>query len=321
MRRVKIFSALFCIFLSIFARQVYGQGATEYTGKRVHLSSVKLVSESKKNLKVSLVLSNTGREDVRLYDGLNIETVVWTFGDSFKGFFEPYKERILHKLLQQNNTVIRAGQVFTPKSFKIKKLTKEDTTTVQPDLVSVEKPPNKEEKPKKQVKKPENEVVHTAQENNNKPSVKVRTMSPIGELPKPEASQECFDLVVDSVVIVKSTKKNLYLSFTLVNYGQGVFKFDRKNTNYENLSIKAFFASIPRLTRGALIVGGNHFDKLFEEKKFELGFGESIRGSMKVSLEKMTRFTPVVILELDPFSTVIECDKVNNVSTVLWKGN
>ncbi|HHB79703.1 MAG TPA: hypothetical protein ENK85_10770, partial [Saprospiraceae bacterium] len=72
MRRVKIFSALFCIFLSIFARQVYGQGATEYTGKRVHLSSVKLVSESKKNLKVSLVLSNTGREDVRLYDGLNI---------------------------------------------------------------------------------------------------------------------------------------------------------------------------------------------------------------------------------------------------------
>lgn len=301
----------------LFLTQVgYGQWATEYTGKRIHLSSAKVVSESKKNLKISLVLSNTGRQDLRLYDGLNLETVIVTFGNSFEGKLTPYKERILQKLISSNNTLIRAGQLFTPKAFKVRRLTKEDTTKVEPTIAAAEKKKYlkvheiDEEQPKKQKKN-----------NHSKHEKEVKTMSPIGQLPKPEASNKCFDLVVEDLEIVRSSKRNIYLKFNLVNYGEGIFKFDRKNDQYDNLSIKAFFASIPRLTRGALIVGGEHFDDIFDEKKFELGFSEKIGGTMKVPLEKMTKFTPVVILELDPFSAVSECDKVNNVSTVLWKGN
>ncbi len=313
----------FWLVIFLFLTQVgYGQWATEYIGKRIHLSSAKVVSESKKNLKISLVLSNTGRQDIRLYDGLNLETVIVTFGESFEGQLTPYKERILKKLIASNNTLIRAGQLFTPRSFKVRRLTKEDTTKVEPTIAEVEK--------KKYLKV--HEIVEEKNVNNNeknkpkkstqpKHEKEVKTMSPIGQLPKPEASSKCFDLVVEDLEVVRSSKRNIYLEFNLINYGEGTFKFDRKNDRHDNLSIKAFFASIPRLTRGALIVGGEHFDDIFDEKKFELAFGEKISGTMKVSLEKMTKFTPVVILELDPFSAVSECDKVNNVSTVLWKGN
>ncbi len=321
---MKLNHAFFLVFF-LFSTQVgFGQWATEYTGKRMHLSSAKVVSESKKNLKISLVLSNTGRQDIRLYDGLNLETVVFTFGDSFKGQLAPYKVRILKKLISSNNTLIRAGQLFTPKSFKVKKLTKEDTTKVAPSFAEAEqKKYLKVREPKEEkVKAPKHpRKVSHPKENKHRKSTKTKTMSPIGELPKPEASNKCFDLVVEDLEVVKSSKRNIYLKFNLINYGEGVFKFDRKNDRYDNLSIKTFFASIPRLTRGALIVGGEHFDDLFDQKKFELGFGEKISGTIKVSLEKMTKFTPVVILELDPFSAISECDKVNNVATVLWKGN
>lgn len=314
---MRLILAIFVVLFLMFTQVSYGQWATEYTGKRMHLSSAKLISQSKKNLKISVVISNTGRQDIRLYDGLNLETVVFTFGKSFTGELAAYEERILEKLVKQNNTLIRAGQLYTPRSFKVRKFTKEDTSSVKPDLISVT--PDKSSKKLEQVEK--KSIKKNTAKKGKSPRKKAYTMSPIGELPKPEASNECFDLVVDNVAITKSTKRNIYLSFELINYGQGTFRFDRKNKMYKNLSIKVFFASIPRLTRGSLIVGGNHFEDLFDDKQFNLGFGESIKGTMKISREKMTKFTPVVILELDPFSVVRECDKVNNVSTVLWKGN
>jgi len=332
---MKLNYAILLVFFVFSIQDSFGQGATEYTGKRMHLSSVKLVSESKKNLKISLIISNTGRQDIRLYDGLNLETVVFTFGVTFDGQFSPYKERILNKLIASHNTLIRAGQLYTPKSFKIKKLSKEDTSKVEPyfkevvpkknqtvtDSKETKSEEDKEEKSVVNTKNEEEKAVVNAKKEKPKKSKKQRTMSPIGELPKPEASNKCFDLVVEDLEVIRSSKKNIYLRFNLINYGEGVFKFDKKNSRYDNLSIKAFFASIPRLTRGSLIVGGEHFDDLFDEKTFELGFGEKISGTMRVPLEKMTKFTPVIILELDPFSAILECDKVNNVTTVLWKGN
>jgi len=317
---MKLNIAILLVFFSFTSQVSFGQWATEYTGKRIHLSSAKLVSESKKNLKISVILSNTGRKDIRLYDGLNLETVIFTFSDSFDGEFAPYKQRILKKLISSNNTLIRAGQLYTPKSFKVKKLTKEDTAKVEPFFTEVEKkniPELPKVKKKKLKKTHQNKKIDTSKAKKEDKKI----LSPIGELPQPEASSKCFDLVVEDLEVVKSTKRYLYLKFNLTNYGEGPFKYDRKSDRYKNLSIKAFFASIPRLTRGALIVGGDHFDDLFESKNFILGFGEKVEGTMKVSLAKMTKFTPVVILELDPFSAVLECDKVNNVSTVLWKGN
>ncbi len=317
---MKLNYAIWLVIFSFSTQVGFGQWATEYTGKRLHLSSAKIVSKSKKNLKISLVLSNTGRKDIRLYDGLNLETVIFTFGDTFDGQLAPYKERILKKLISSNNTLIRAGQLFTPKSFKVKKLMKEDTAKVEPYFTEVDNNPEVAE-PKSKKKKAKKAKHSDEKAKAHKKKTKQKTMSPIGELPKPEASNKCFDLVIEDLEVVKSTKRNIYLQFNLINYGEGIFKFNRKDKRYDNLSIKAYFASIPRLTRGALIVGGEHFDDLFDEKKFELGFGEKLKGTMKVPLEKMTRFTPVVIFELDPFSAIYECDKVNNVSTVLWKGN
>jgi len=155
---MKLNYAIWLLLFVGFTQVGYGQWATEYTGKRIHLSSAKIVSKSKKNLKISLVVSNTGRNDIRLYDGLNLKTVIFTFGDSFDGQLAPYKERIVEKLKNSNNTLIRAGQLFTPKSFKIRKLTKEDTTKVEPAFTNVkeELPSPKEIKPKEQ--KPTQEV-------------------------------------------------------------------------------------------------------------------------------------------------------------------
>lgn len=298
------------------------QNGLEYTGKRIHLSSAKVLSDTKKHLKLKFVVSNTGREDVRLYEDLNMSSVIFTFGESFDDDrIARFKDLILDRLIKEN-TLLRAGQLFTPKAYKIKKNSKvtnprakdfDISKSQTADLESYEK----EVPEKKETVRNPREIAHKKTPKKSKKPDKV--LSPIGELPRPEASHECFDLVIDNMEITKSTKRNIYLKFNLINYGQGGFTFDRKNPRYENLSVKVYFASIPRLTRGSLIAGGAHFDEIFDEKRFTLAFGESMEGHIKVSLEKMTKFTPVVILELDPFSAVDECDKVNNVSTVVWK--
>lgn len=321
------------------------QDALEYTGKRIHLSSAKVVSESKKFIKISVIVSNTGKKDVRLFDDVNRGLTTFTYGISFeKEKIKKYKADIIDRVLGLN-TIIQKGQLHSPKAFKIRKnkpekdqepvlfAEKKKEDLPESEMKSTPKPEPKStpesapialQKPKT---KPEPKripestpITHHEKTETKKGQKNKKILSPIGVLPKPEKKDVCFDLVIDNLRINKKSKKNIYVTFDLVNYGQGVFTFDRKNQRLENLSIKAFFASIPRLTRGSLIAGGAHFDEIFDEKKFSLGFGQSTTGTLKIPLELMTKWTPVVILELDPFSTVIECDKVNNVNTVLWNG-
>ncbi len=356
------FTFLLLAFLVVGNIQAQEYGA--YTGMRIHITSTRIISESKRSIKIGVILANTGRKDVRLHSGLNRKDVVFSFGESFENEkLALYKDIIINQILDFNTT-LRAGQLFSPKGLKIKKawlhekVAPSKAVMLDPNHLPKEsfKPiildPNdlpeekakpifpKEEKitqtkqkiiPTTPINQPEEIIISKIpkseekqieeHQNPNPKSTPTKVLSPIGELPKPEMGMQCFDLLVENLTVEKNTRKYTILSFDLINNGAGSFTFNRKNPKQENLSIKAFFASIPRLTRGSLIAGGEHFDKLFKEKKFTLGFGEHIKGTIKIPLEKMTKFTRVIILEVDPFSAIHECDKVNNVSTVVWKGN
>lgn len=330
----KIFLLVLIIGIVAVSESVRAQSALYYTGKRIHLSSVKLLSETANYLKLSVVVSNTGREDLRLYPDLDIGKVVITFGDSFSNsHVAPYKWQIVKAVIGSKKQ-LRAGEVLTLTKLKIRKdpndlprstLSEKIGTTEEnrsagdaanPKLPGTTGAPNPSSPKAMKTSTVHHEGDDTKAETPAASPSKI--LSPIGVLPRKEKAPGCVDLMIDNIEVVKRTKRRVYLDVTLHNYGTGTFVYDPKSERYENLAIKAYLGAVPRLTRGALVTGGQHFNEIFR-KPFTLGPGETIHGTTKVSLELFTKFTPVVILELDPFLALPECDKSNNVGTVILK--
>lgn len=123
----------------------------------------------------------------------------------------------------------------------------------------------------------------------------------------------CADLVFDTVFITQYTDKKMTLDYILRNRGsQSAQLLGTSPAKEDNLAINVYFSGSLRLTRGAVLGDGTFLRQGRETLDGMLLPGQQIHGSVEVSLRDRTRFSPNLILELDPFQTVRECDKANN---------
>ncbi len=124
--------------------------------------------------------------------------------------------------------------------------------------------------------------------------------------------QVCPDLVLNQINVVKKSKNWVTLEYTLTNNGKGP-AYLGKDTNGQGIALRAFLSSSEKISRGALPLGGGFVDS---GKKKQLFPNNSQTGTLKLDIRKMTRFTPYVIINLDPFNVIQECDKTNNYGNV-----
>ena len=122
----------------------------------------------------------------------------------------------------------------------------------------------------------------------------------------------CPDMILEDLKIIKKTPKWITLEYTLKNVGKGPAYLDKSN---QKIAMRAFLSSSENLTRGSLPLGGG-FVTYKEGKDGALYPNKSFTGTLKLDIKKITRFTPFVVLNLDPFNVINECDKANNYGNV-----
>jgi hypothetical protein len=123
----------------------------------------------------------------------------------------------------------------------------------------------------------------------------------------------CPDLVIDTIYLVKYTAKSMLLHYIIRNKGQAPAQLlgapGHKN---KDLNLRVYFVSGMKLTRGAIEAGTVQIRKGVETLDGVLLPGQILQGEATISLKLRTRFSPNLLLELDPFQSIPECDRTNN---------
>ncbi len=280
-----------------------------YKGYRLHLTDMKVVKKKDQQIKINYTLINTGREVVQLGKNKhNPASLLILFDHSLASEnLIAYQEEIKEQLLRQNLS-IAAGQinnqqemVFSPREILTARggTVKEVEEKVEVDIVEEEKP------------SPSEEVIE------DKPTeVKVEKKEEDDYIPYLD-KDNCADLAIDQIQVVKKSKNSVTLSFVITNYGTGTAElFGASDKKEDNVAIRANISGSKKLSRGAIVIGGDYIKGKRKSKNAILAPYESYQGTIKLDIRKMTRFTPNIILELDAYNALIECDETNNINVI-----
>ena len=124
--------------------------------------------------------------------------------------------------------------------------------------------------------------------------------------------ETCPDLRIETIKVVKQKKNYVIIQYTIKNVGKGPADIEGNSKGQEdNIAVKAFMTSSEKLNKGALVLGGD----VIENRSKNAGAllpGETHTSNIRLDINTMTEFTPVIILELDTFGQVRECDETNN---------
>lgn len=125
----------------------------------------------------------------------------------------------------------------------------------------------------------------------------------------------CPDLQIDTIKILKLTKKWVTIEYKVTNIGKGPASLsgETKDEN-DNLFIRAHISGATRMSRGAFAVGGAYISD-----RDVLEAGDTYTGVLRVNIKKRTRYTSNLILELDAYSSVRECNETNNQNFIFIK--
>jgi hypothetical protein len=127
----------------------------------------------------------------------------------------------------------------------------------------------------------------------------------------------CPDLVIDKIEILKQTPKILVVQYTLANVGKGpAALYGKLNDDEDNVYIKAFFSSTEKLSRGAIPVGGDFVTTGVANVSGLLLPNQKYVNIVTFDISEQTpKFTPYMIMEVDAYQKIWECDEKNNIKS------
>ena len=264
----------------------------EYKGMRVHLHDIQISKKETDWVKITYVPINTGRADLRFGKAHvdHLKNLVIDFDEDFYASNLADLRAEIEKNLYYEDLTVFAGAIHQKKEMKIE--TKGYAVALNEELME------------------------KGSGSSSKKSDEGSFSINVGQ--SDEASNfldktTCPDLIISEVKILKQSKKSVTIEYTIANQGKGPANLlGEKKGNQDNVAFKAHLSRSSKLNRGAIVVGGDFVKDLPKEKNGLLQAGESHTGTIKLDIRKMTRFTPVIILELDTYQNVRECDERNN---------
>jgi hypothetical protein len=130
--------------------------------------------------------------------------------------------------------------------------------------------------------------------------------------------ESCPDLRFDTAFIVDQSKSQLVIRYVIQNVGGGTARLlGTSDAVEDNLAVNVYFNRATKLTRGAKL-GDGAFVREGKETTNGLLFPNArLFGEITVSREHYNQFSPNIILEIDPFTSLVECTKTNNTFVIM----
>ncbi|MCB0545037.1 MAG: hypothetical protein KDC70_16035 [Saprospiraceae bacterium] len=147
-------------------------------------------------------------------------------------------------------------------------------------------------------------------------TLKVQKPDPVASTPASYRGQ-CTDLVFDTAYIVEYTDDRMVLQYVIRNgSNRDAYVLGNSDSESDNLAVNVYFVSGTRLTRGAILADGIFIQQGRETLDGVLMPGQILQGAIRISLKSRTKFTPNILLELDPFQKMYDCDRTNNTELI-----
>jgi hypothetical protein len=261
----------------------YTQGAN-YHGYRLSLHRFTEVKTIKQSLTFNCTVINTGRERVSFSKSkppkstLVFELDTLTLPSPLKG-----RNSDIFLSLSQNNIELDPGQS-----------TEELKLTIPLTAKGQAPKPKKEQKTMKDIAKEANTGTDYI-----------------------DYESSCPDLVIDTAYIVETTKNNFVIKFIARNIGGATARLlGKTDAETDNIALNVYFNRGIRLTRGALLGDGMFIQEGKETQNGLLFPNGRLYGEIQVPRDRHSKFAPNIILEIDPFSSILECDKTNNIYVI-----
>jgi hypothetical protein len=127
----------------------------------------------------------------------------------------------------------------------------------------------------------------------------------------------CADLVITSVKVLEKSKKEMIIEYTIKNKGNHpVLLEGAKSAKKDNVGVQVFFSGDEKYNRGDLLVDGFFLQSPPTNINGLLLPNEAYQSQKVISLKKKTSFHGSLILHIDPYQLVRECDETNNYTSV-----
>lgn len=250
-----------------------------YNGYRVYLAKIKEVDKNDKHLKIAYQAINTGRQDLQ--------------------FGKDIDQKMAKDLIVKFSVKFSNGPLSIYRQDIVDKLLQEDFQIVAGKIAPV-----------REMKIPVKKQP-LAKTTESTPA-QTESQSPILD------KSACPDLRIEAIKVLKQSKRSVTIEYTIKNIGKGPASISgRTKKENDNMAVKAYMTSSSKLTKGALVLGGD-FVKGFKNNA-PLQPNENLTTTIKLNISEMTKFTPVVILELDTFGQIQECDETNNLNYIQVK--
>ena len=128
------------------------------------------------------------------------------------------------------------------------------------------------------------------------------------------AKDLCVDLFLENVELIKKSKRYVTVEYTIKNIGNApIALFGKSRKEIDNVTIESHFVRTHNLTRGAIPVKVFYIKKGLKSSNGTLAPNESYTQQIKVETAKISKFTPVLALTVNPAQIPLECSKMNNV--------
>ena len=294
--------ALLAIFL-MPTLMASGQSDKAYTGYRVYLANLRVLQQSDNMLKIAFQTVNTGRQDLEFgqENTESMQKMVVRFDPVFEqGKMQPHLNDIITALKREEFAVV-AGKISPKREMEVSLNNGNSGAAPAPsEIVTEISTPT-----------PTTPTPTTPTVIEEKEPVIETTSTPIDESVYYDP-QTCPDLQIEAIRVAKQKKNYIIIEYTIKNIGKGPANLEgNTKSKDDNIAVKAFMTSSSKLNKGALVLGGDVVGNR-SKNAGPLMPGESHTTKIRLETNSMTKFTPVIILELDTFGQVRECDETNN---------
>jgi NACalpha-BTF3-like transcription factor len=315
-----LITILYCFFLLIASiNKSNGQGKI-YTGYRLHLSGIKVLQQSETDAILSFTAVNTGKNSINsqekeLAEKLVLNCDLKSLNIAFLSDEGPLLSAILAKefqlepgaFLQLNNLqIVGPAKAIEAPTFRVPKKEKADTTSsiIESEAATKSKEGVQTEEKREEIE--EEDIVLVAPKVNRTPIEEL-----LGE------KNSCPDLVFDTLKLIKRTDKSVWIEFTIKNIGKGPALLYDNESEERPFGIRAFISGTTFISKGAVTIGGHTIEDGLGNPQGLIQPGERIIRTEQFDIRKMTRYMPVLILSLDAFLKLRECDRTNNTGYII----
>jgi len=276
-----------------------------YDGKRLYIGPV---STNSTRSELKFAISNTGRRDIRLGGGF--DDIVINLDPSFNQIGSQAEIRKIVTQMIGKKKLIAAGTVLTGQVMDL------GSAPVASRTMPEEKPSTRSSasSDRKKPSRPEAEKIDMG---NGTTVLETPEKEGAAKRSKFLDPDDCPDLVIKDIEIIKVNKYMIAIEYTIKNQGTGTASMHgSKNSTDDNMFLKAYISATPKFSRSATTIGETPVRKEMENKDGTLESRREFKGKMYMNVRGRTNLTPYLILTLDPYQTVRECNERNNRSYI-----